>query len=42
MDYGFKYIIANRGITCEELYPYKAMDQNCNKVLERATCSKIK
>jgi len=30
MDYGFQYIISNKGITTEALYPYKAVDGTCN------------
>jgi len=31
MDYGFQYIISNKGLTTEALYPYKAVDGTCNK-----------
>jgi len=31
MDYGFQYIINNRGITFEDNYPYTARDGTCNK-----------
>jgi len=29
MDYGFQYIIDNKGITTEKAYPYTATDGNC-------------
>jgi cathepsin L len=29
MDYGFKYIIDNKGIDTETSYPYKAVDESC-------------
>jgi len=31
MDYGFQYIITNRGITTEAAYPYKGVDGTCKK-----------
>jgi len=31
MDYGFQYIITNKGITTEAAYPYTAMDGTCKK-----------
>jgi cathepsin L len=31
MDYGFQYIISNKGITTEAAYPYTAMDGTCKK-----------
>lgn len=34
MDYGFKYIMDNKGINSEANYPYKAKDEACNKALE--------
>jgi C1A family cysteine protease len=30
MDYGFQYIINNKGITSESNYPYNAANNNCN------------
>jgi C1A family cysteine protease len=31
MDYGFQYIISNKGITSEASYPYKGVDGTCSK-----------
>jgi len=31
MDYAFEYIIANKGITTEQGYPYKGVDGTCKK-----------
>lgn len=31
MDYGFQYIITNKGITTEAAYPYKGVDGTCKK-----------
>ncbi|KAH0685217.1 hypothetical protein KY289_018733 [Solanum tuberosum] len=31
MDYAFKFIIKNNGITSENSYPYKGIDSTCNK-----------
>jgi C1A family cysteine protease len=31
MDRAFKYIIANKGITSESVYPYKGQDEVCSK-----------
>jgi cathepsin L len=31
MDYGFQYIIDNKGVTTESNYPYTAKDGTCNK-----------
>jgi len=33
MDYGFQYIIDNKGITSESKYPYTAADGHCKKKL---------
>jgi len=30
MDYGFQYVIDNKGITSEDNYPYTASNNNCN------------
>jgi len=41
MDYAFKYVIDNGGITSEKNYPYIAQNGNCNKTKEKQIVSKI-
>jgi len=40
MDYAFQFIIDNKGITTETLYPYKAVDGTCKKGLSAAATIK--
>jgi len=35
MDYGFQYIMDNKGICSESAYPYTAMDGTCKKTCEK-------
>ena len=42
MDYGFQYIIDNKGIGSEASYPYKAADGTCKKVASVATITSFK
>lgn len=30
MDYAFKFILQNNGLSEEEIYPYKGIDSKCN------------
>ena len=41
MDYGFQYIIDNKGIGTESSYPYTAADGTCKKVRSVATISRF-
>ena len=41
MDYGFEYIIANKGITTESAYPYSATGPNACKASGKKSASKI-
>jgi len=42
MDYGFQYIINNKGIGSEASYPYTAKDGTCKKVASVATIKSFK
>jgi len=42
MDYGFEYIIKNKGIGSEASYPYTAKDGTCKKVASVATITSFK
>jgi len=42
MDYGFQYIINNKGIGSEASYPYTAADGTCKKVPSVATITSFK
>jgi len=43
MDYGFQYIITNKGITTEAAYPYTATGPNtCKKATSASTISSFK
>ena len=42
MDFAFKYVIANGGISLEKDYPYKGYDQLCHKLKAKHSAAKIK
>ena len=42
MDYGFQYIIDNKGIDSEKDYPYKAKNEKCNKAKAKTVVATIK
>ena len=41
MDYGFQYIIDNKGITSEKNYPYTATDGTCDSAKEKQDYAQI-
>jgi len=41
MDYGFQYIIDNKGITSENIYPYTAHDNTCDTTKSPMTVATI-